>query len=398
MWFGSPIVERLTGRIYCKSMIYLDYNATSPIHPDVRASMSRVLDGNYGNPSSLHAAGREAREAVEQARRTCLSAIGDPAGQLIFTSGGTEADNLAVKGLARALKQKGNHLIVSSVEHHAVLQPAEALREEGFRVTEVGVDRHGVLKLEDLRNAVTPETVLVSVMHANNEVGTIQPIAEAAAIARAQGALFHSDAVQSFGKVSLPASSDRPDALSLSAHKLGGPKGVGALYLRKGVKIAPTQQGGPHERNLRAGTEGVPGIVGMEAAVRLSVREEKEKVPARVLALREMLEKGLLEKVPDAVVNGHPTQRLPGTLNLSFRGCTGETLLIALDLEGICVSTGAACSSGSTEPSHVLTAMRLPADQVEGSIRFSLGRGTTREEIQRCLQIIPRVVERVRRA
>ncbi len=380
-------------------MIYLDYNATNPIHPDVRAAVARSFEEDFGNPSSLHTAGRRAKELVEGARRRILAALGDPRGQLVFTSGGTEADNLALKGIALSLKEKGTHLVVSAVEHHAVLHAAEALKNNGMRVSAVPVDGQGAVDLEALEKAVTPETALVSVMHANNEVGTVQPIREIARIARRKGVLFHCDAVQSFGKLPLDLSSpDAPDAVSLSGHKLGGPKGVGALYLCGGLKIRPVQHGGPHERNLRAGTEGVPGIAGFDAAVKAAFRQKEEGCVERIGQLRDLLETGLLQRVPDIRVNGHPTQRLPGTLNASFLGCKGETLLMAFDLEGICVSTGAACSSGSGEPSHVLTAMGISPDQVEGSIRFSLGWGTTKEEIEETLKIIPRVVERVRAA
>ncbi len=378
-------------------MIYLDYNATSPVRPDVRQRMAAFLEGNFGNPSSLHAAGRQARAAVEAVRAQILAALGDPTGQLIFTSGGTEADNLALKGIARALRSKGNHLMVSSVEHHAVLHAAEALVKEGFRVTVIPVDRYGTVDLQALEKEVTPQTVLISVMHANNEVGTIQSVEEISRMARERGILFHTDAVQSFGKIDVNVRRLGADLASISSHKLGGPKGAGALYLRQGIRVQSILHGGPHEHGFRAGTENAPGIVGMGAAADLSLAEKAGGVLQRVERLRDRLQAGLFEKIPEIELNGHPTHRLPGTLNVSLKDCHGETLLMALDLAGTCVSTGSACSSGSTEPSHVLVAMGLPAARIEGSIRFSLGWGTTEVEIEEVLQKVPPIVERIRK-
>lgn len=379
-------------------MIYLDYNATSPIHPEARRAMAPFLDELFGNASSLHAKGREARSAIEKVRAQILAALGDPGGQLVFTSGGTEADNLALKGVVGALKGEKDRVILSSVEHHAVLHAAYALAEEGIEVTLIPVDSQGIIDLEALKRAITPRTALVSVMHANNEVGTLQPIEEIGRIAHAHGALFHTDAVQSFGKVPLDLHSMEVDLLCLSAHKLGGPKGVGALYLRRGIPLKTMIQGGPHEHQLRAGTEGVPGIVGMGAAVEVSLREQRNGTVDRIRHLRDRLEAGLKEQVPQVRVNGHPSQRVAGTLNVSFLGCKAETLLMALDLAGISVSTGAACSSGSTEPSHVLVAMGLPAEGMDGSIRFSLGWATTEEEIEQALRLIPPIGEQVRKS
>lgn len=378
-------------------MIYLDYNATSPLHPEVRGEIAPFLDEAFGNASSLHAKGREARGAVESARARILTALGDSRGRLLFTSGGTEADNLALKGIFLGRKDpKKNHLILSSVEHHAVLHTAAALAEEGIRLTILPVDRHGGVDLEALQQAVTDRTLLISVMQANNEVGTIEPIEEIGRISREHGLFFHTDAVQSFGKVPLEVQLAGVDLVSLSGHKLGGPKGVGALYLRQGIPIAPILHGGPHEQNLRAGTEAVAGIVGMGKAVEVTLREREDGTLSRIERLRNRLESGLKERVPEIQMNGHPTRRLPGTLNLSFSGCQGETLLMALDLAGICVSTGSACSSGSTEPSHVLRAMGVPPSKIEGSIRFSLGWETAEEEIEECLRLIPPIVERIR--
>jgi len=378
-------------------MLYLDYNATSPLHPEVRMAVAPYLMEKFGNASSLHSAGRQARSAIEAVRGKLLSALGDPSGELIFTSGGTEADNLAVKGVGRVLRWKGDHLILSSVEHSAVLHSAQSLVEEGFKVTFVPVNHEGVVDVEALKRLITPQTVLISVMHANNEVGTVQPIGEIAKIAHDKEILFHTDAVQSFGKLKLNVREIGADLVSVSAHKIGGPKGVGALYLRQGVALKPLLSGGPHEHQHRAGTEGVPGIVGMGAALEVTLKEQSNGTLERITHLRDRLEKGLKESVSDLHINGHPTQRLGGTLNVTFLGCSGETLLMAFDLSDICVSTGSACSSGSTQPSHVLVAMGLPSQRIEGSIRFSLGWGTTEEEIQECLRRIPPIVERIRK-
>ena len=360
--------------------------------------MEPFLKEFFGNASSLHAPGRKARAAVERARSQLLETLGDIKGKLVFTSGGTEADNLAIKGIARAAKERGRHLLISAVEHSAVLQSAQALQAEGFRVERVPVDSQGVADLGYLEKAVTPETILISIMQGNNEVGTLQPIEEAARIARGREISFHTDSVQSFGKIPLNVRQLGVDLVSLSAHKLGGPKGAGALYVREGLELEPLLHGGPHERNLRAGTEAVPAVAGFGAAVAASLREQKDGTVERILALRQRLWTGLRERIAGVELNGHPEQRLPGTLNVSFLGCGGETLVAALDLEGICVSTGSACSSGSTEPSHVLVAMGLSAQRIEGSIRFSLGWATTEAEIEEALERIPPVIERVRQS
>ena len=378
--------------------IYLDCNATQPVRPEVRRAVQPFLEEAFGNPSSLHLHGRQVREGVEEVRGRLLRALGDPKGRLIFTSGGTEADNLALAGAARALRGKGSHLIVSSVEHHAVLHPAEALAAEGFRLSVLPVDSQGTVDLQGLQRAITPQTILISVMHANNEVGTIQPIEEAGRIAREKGILFHTDAVQSFGKLELNASRMPVDLISISGHKLGGLKGSGALYVRQGVKLDPVLRGGPHEQGLRAGTEGGAGIAAMGAAAEAALAERDGGGMERLKTLRDRLDRGLREKLPGIELNGHPERRLPGTLNLSFSGCQGETLLMALDLAGVSVSTGSACASGSTEPSHVLLAMGLAPERIAGSIRFSLGWATTAEEIEEALRRVPPVIERVRAA
>jgi len=378
--------------------IYLDNNATQPVRPEVRRAVQPFLDGLFGNPSSIHSHGRQARQPLEEVRAQLLKALGDPKGQLIFTSGGTEADNLGFAGAARALRGKGNHLILSAVEHHAVLHTAESLVQQGFLLSVLPVDSCGTVDLEGLRGLITPKTTLISVMHANNEVGTIQPVEEIARIAHEHGALFHTDAVQSFGKLELNGPRIGADLISISGHKIGGLKGAGALYARQGVRLVPLQRGGPHERGLRSGTEAGIGIAALGAAAAAAAAERENGSADRTRALRDRLEQGLREKLEEIELNGHPARRLPGTLNLSFSGCQGETLLMALDLAGVSVSTGSACASGSTEPSHVLTAMNLGPERIAGSIRFSLGWATTPEEIEEALARIPPVIEQVRAA
>ena len=378
--------------------IYLDYNATSPLHPSVRQAMQPFLEEFFGNASSLHTEGRHARVAIEKVRSALLKSLGDPKGQLVFCSGGTESDNLALQGIGHRLRERGDHLIVSSIEHSAVKETAEQLEREGFKVTRVPVNHEGVVELEALERAVTSRTVLVSVMHANNEVGTIQPIEEVGAIARRHGVLFHTDAVQSYGKLPLDVSRVPADLVTFSAHKLGGPKGAGALYLRAGVKVQPLIFGGPHERSFRAGTEAVANIVGLGAAAEATLREMNDGTLERIGRLRDRLEQGLRERVPDMEVNGHLKKRLVNTLNVSFLDCSGETLLMALDLAEIRVSTGSACLAGSAEPSHVLAAMGFSGERIRGAIRMSLGWGTTEEEIEEALRRIPPVVEQVRKA
>ena len=378
-------------------MTYLDYNASSPLRPAARQAIQPFLEEAFGNASSLHSKGRQARAAVEKVRTELLAHLGDPSGKLIFTSGGTEANNLALKGMTESFNTAGVHLILSSIEHHAVLHTAEVLAERGVKLTWIPVDRQGRVDLQALKDALTAQTKLISVMHANNEVGSVQPIGEIGKIAREAGVLFHTDAVQSFSKLDLDVNQVQADLVSLSGHKLGGIKGAGALYVRKGIQIRPQLHGGPHEQKLRAGTENVVGIVGMGQAVAVSFQERAEELE-RVGRLRDRLESGLKERSPDLEVNGDLKNRLPGTSNVSFFGCDGETLLMALDLAGICVSTGSACSSGSTEPSHVLVEMGLGSERIRGSIRFSLGWATTQDQIDSCLEKIPSIVEQIRKS
>lgn len=377
-------------------MIYLDYNASNPLRPEISKKIRSDLGEYFGNPSSLHTQGRYVRASLERVRKRLLKGLGNPSGELLFTSGGTEADNMALKGVLRSRREKGNHLIISSVEHHAVLHSAEALEKEGFDVTRVPVDEAGRVDPGALKSAITSKTTLISVMQANSEVGTLQPIEEIGRMAKERGILFHTDAVQAFGKCPLDLSELPIDLLSLSCHKLGGFKGVGALYLRQGIKIEPLLHGGPHEHNLRAGTENLLGILGFGIAVEQTLDEQENGMLQRVAQLRDRLEQGLKERLSGVVVNGHLEKRLPGTSNISFSSCDGESLLMALDLAGICVSTGSACSSGSTAPSHVLVAMGLAPQRIKGAVRFSLGWGTSEEEIESCLKKIPAVVAQVR--
>ncbi len=377
--------------------VYLDHNATTPLHPEVLAAMSPFLTQRFGNASSVHAWGREARQALESARSTVAHALGTADVQsVVFTSGGTEADNLALFGVAAAQASRGCHVIVSAVEHPAVLTAADYLAQHGYVVTRLPVDSQGLLDPDQVRHAIRPDTVLVSIMHSNNETGVVLPVAEVGKICREAGVTFHTDAVQSLGRLPLDIDGLGVDLLSLSAHKLQGPKGVGALYIRRGTKMRAILHGGNQERSRRAGTENVPGTVGLARAIELSVRG-MEGAAERWTVLRDRLEQGLLAALPGVAVNGHPTQRLPQTSNLAIAGVEAESLILALDLHGIGVSSGAACSSGSLEPSHVLLAMGHPRERAESSIRFSLGPETTAAEIDYVLTILPAIVRRMRR-
>jgi cysteine desulfurase len=375
--------------------IYLDYNATSPVAPEVVHAMTRVLTDVPGNASSVHAFGQAAKAVIDDARSELAGLIGAEATEVVFTSGGTEADNLALRGAAESVEPTGRrHLVTTGIEHEAVLNTVKALERRGWRSTILSTGASGVLTADSLRRAVTTDTAIVSVMHANNEVGTIQPVAELAAIARASGALFHTDAVQSIGKIPVSVKALGVDLLSLSAHKFGGPKGIGALWIRRGVRLQPQMTGGRHERSRRAGTENVAAIAGMGVAARHAAAGLGEA--DRVGALRDRLEREILARVPGTAVNGDPAGRVPNTTNISFDGIEAESLLIALDLEGVAVSTGSACSSGSLEPSHVLRAMNLPSARARNSLRFSLGRATTEAEIDFVIDILPGLAHRLR--
>lgn len=375
--------------------IYFDHSATTPVDSDVASLMMEYMTEKFGNPSSIHSFGREVRKSVDEAREKLARLIGANANEIFFTSGGTEADNLALKGIAFANRKKGNHIITTSIEHHAILHTCEYLEKQGFTVTYLPVDENAMVRLEDVEQAITDKTILISVMFANNEVGTIQPIKEIGKLAREKGIYFHTDAVQATGNYPIDVKEYNIDLLTLSGHKFHGPKGIGALFVRRGVKIDAVQHGGGQERSLRAGTENVPGIVGLGKAAEIAMRDMEKKV-AHVTALRDKLIKGIMSKVPDVKLNGHPVQRMPGSANFSFMYVEGESLLLNLDLKGIAASSGSACTSGSLDPSHVLLAMGLTHEVAHGSLRISLGRGNTEEEIDYCLEILPEIVERLR--
>jgi cysteine desulfurase len=376
--------------------VYLDHNATTPVDPAVAGAVARTLATEFGNASSVHHFGQQAKAVLDTARSAVAALIGGEPSELVFTSGGTEADNFALRGVAEALEPGGRrHLIASSIEHEAVLNTLKALGRRGWKATLLPVGTSGIVEPDALRAAMTDQTALVSVMHANNEIGTIQPVAELARIAHAGGALFHTDAVQSAGKVPVDVRALGVDLLSLSAHKFYGPKGAGALWIKRGTRLAAILTGGKHERNRRAGTENVPAIAGFGVAAGLAAAKRPAEA-ARVGALRDRIENGVLATVAGTVVNGAPDPRVPNTTNISFEGIEAESLLIALDLEGIAVSTGSACSSGTLEPSHVLRAMGLPTHRTQNSIRISLGAGNTEDEADYFLSKLPRVVEKLR--
>ena len=375
--------------------IYLDYAATTPTHPDVVKAMLPYFTEAFGNPSSIYSYGQEAKGAIEEARVKVASLISARGEEIVFTSGGTEADNFAIKGVAFANERKGNHIITSPIEHHAVTETCNFLKRRRFRITYLPVDGYGMVDPDDVRKAITDKTILISVMRANNEMGTIEPIAEIARIAKEAGVYFHTDAVQAVGHIPVDVNELGVDLLSMSAHKLYGPKGVGALYIRKGTKLTPFMHGGEQERRRRASTENVPGIVGFGKAAELA-RQEMSKEAERLTSLRDRLVKGLLERIDHTHLNGHPIIRLPNNVNVSVDFVEGESMLLTLDLEGICASTGSACSSSSLEPSHMLLAIGLSHEQAHGSLRFSLGKWTTEEDIERVLDVLPGVVAKLR--
>jgi len=378
--------------------VYFDHNATTPVAPPVAELMTRVLTDEFGNASSIHRFGQRAKAVLDDARTAVADLIKADPSEVVFTSGGTEADNFALRGVAEALDSGATgrrHLIASSIEHEAVLNTLKALARRGWTTTLLPVDATGIVAPAALEAALTDKTALVSVMHANNEIGTIQPIAELAALAHARGVLFHTDAVQSVAKIAVDTRALGVDLLSLSAHKFNGPKGAGALWIKRGTRIAAILTGGKHERNRRAGTENVPAIAGLGAAATLAGGKLASDA-ARLSALRDRLEREILARVPQTAVNGAPDRRVPNTTNISFEGVEAESLLIALDLEGIAVSTGSACSSGTLEPSHVLRAMGLSTHRTQNSIRLSLGAGNTDAEIDYLLEKLPRVVEKLR--
>ena len=376
--------------------VYLDNNATTRMREEILEAMLPFYKENYGNPSSIYELGRSARRAIDDAREKVAALLGATSTEeIVFTSGGTEADNLAIKGVAHALKSKGNHIITSSIEHHAVLNVCKFLEKEGYKVTYVDVDKDGLINLEGLRNALTDKTILITVMYANNEIGTIEPIEEIANIAKEKGIYFHTDAVQAVGKIPFEVKNLNIDLLSMSGHKLYGPKGMGALYIRKRTSITPLLQGGHHEMQKRAGTENVAGIVGLGEAARLANIETTNEAK-HLKEARDYLHNGITSKIKYVRLNGHPEKRLPNTLNVGFKFLEGESIILNLDMEGVSVSTGSACTSGSLEPSHVLTAMGVDPAETQGSIRFSLGRDNTKEDMNYVLEVLPPIIKRLR--
>ncbi len=375
--------------------IYLDYAATTPLRPEVRAAMEPYLSADgFGNPSSLHADGQRAKRALDAARDTLAEALGCQFSEISFTSGGTESDNAALAGVMLANRKRGNHLITTAIEHEAVTETARFLETFGFRVTILPVDEFGTVSPQSVAAAITDETVLVSVMHANNEVGTIQPLREIAGVVHARGAYLHTDAVQTFGQLPVTIDVTGVDLLTLSAHKIYGPKGVGALYVRSGIAIEPLLHGGGQERQRRSGTENVSAIAGFGEAVRLLLPERAAEAE-RLTHLRDCFWTQLMRRLPGVILNGHPTNRLPNNLNISLPGLDAETLLLSLDRAGVSASSGSACTSGSIEPSHVLSAMGLPDARLKSALRLTLGRGTTAEEIDRTVEMLVGIVKRL---
>jgi len=375
--------------------VYLDNNATTRMSEEVLEAMLPYFKDIYGNASSVHQFGRAARKAIDEARTKVAALLGAVSvEEIIFTSDGTESDNYAIKGVAHALKSKGNHIITSAIEHQAVLNSCKFLEKEGYKVTYLGVDQYGMVNPEELKKAITNKTILITIMYANNEVGTVEPIDEIGKIAKEKGVYLHTDAVQAVGKIPFSVKDMSMSLLSMSAHKIYGPKGIGALYIRKGTKITAQMHGGHHEMGKRAGTENVAGIVGLGRAAELAKKEiSKEE---KIKELRDYLHKGITSKIGGIKLNGHPEMRLPNTLNISFTYLEGESVILNLDMEGIAVSTGSACTSGTLEPSHVLTAMGVDAVNTQGSVRFSLGKDNTKEEMDYVISVLPPIIKRLR--
>ncbi len=382
-------------------MVYMDHAATTPVRPEVMEAMLPYFTHRFGNASSLYTLAQESRRAVDEARESVARVLGCRTSEVVFTSGGSESDNTALKGAALALRQTGNHIITTSIEHHAVIHTCQYLEDNGFRVTYLPVNRDGLVSAEDVLKAVTDETILVSVMLANNEIGTIQPVAEMARGVKETARrlnrtiVFHTDAVQAAGFLDIGVNALGVDMLSLSSHKFYGPKGVGVLYVRRGTPFTPQQFGGAQERQRRAGTENVPGIVGTAVALRLA-EEEREASSESCLRLRDSLIQGIQERIERVHLNGHPTLRLPNNVNFSFEGVEGEPILLGLDFAGTAASSGSACTSGALEPSHVLLALGLPADLAQASLRLTLGKDNTQEEVEHVLRVLPDLVGRLR--
>ena len=376
--------------------VYMDNAATTALRRDVLDAMMPYLTDIYGNPSSLHYFGQEAHKAVENARHQVASALNAEDNEIVFTGCGTEADNMALKGIAEKYQSKGKHIITSSVEHHAILHTCEYLEKHGFEVTYLPVDEYGMVKAEQVRDAIRSDTILVSIMFANNEVGTIMPIKEIGAVCREKGVFFHTDAVQAVGHVAIDVKAMNIDLLSLSAHKLHGPKGVGALYIRKGIVVPPLLHGGAQERRKRAGTENVAGIVGLGKAIEIAC-SDIEGTAKRMCYLRDKLINGIEASIPEVKLNGHRTERLSGNVNFSIKYIEGESILLMLDINGIAASSGSACTSGSLDPSHVLLAMGMPHETAHGSLRLTLGDDTTEDDIDYVLEVLPEIVVKLRK-
>ena len=378
-----------------KNYIYMDNSATTPVKKEVLDEMIPYFTENYGNPSSIYSLGSKSKNAVESARDKVAKVLGAKSNEIFFTGGGSESDNWAIKGIAFANKNKGNHIITTKIEHHGVLHTCEYLERKGFKVTYLDVDEYGMIDINDLKNSITDETILITIMFANNEIGTIQPIKEIGEIAKEKGIYFHTDAVQAVGHVKIDVNELNIDLLSLSAHKFYGPKGIGALYIRRGVKLDSLIEGGAQERNRRAGTENVPGIVGLGKAIELAY-ENIDENNEKLITLRERLIKKVFDSIDYVRLNGHPIKRLPGNVSFCFKFIEGESLLLSLDMEGIAGSSGSACTSGSLDPSHVLLAIGLPHEIAHGSLRLSLGDFNTKEEVDYVAEKLTEIVQRLR--
>ena len=375
--------------------IYLDHNATTPVHPEVLEAMLPYYKDKFGNASSIHGFGRESKVALEESREKVAKFVNASPQEVYFTSGGTESDNLAIKGTAFANRKKGKHIITSKIEHHAVLESCKFLEKEGFEITYLPVDKYGFVEPDDLKKAIRKDTILVSIMHVNNEVGTIQPLEELCKITKEKDAYFHTDAVQSVGKMPVDMQKLNVDMLSMSGHKIYGPKGVGAIYIRKGTRMTSWSHGGSHERSRRAGTENVPGIVGLAKTAEIAQRDMEEQ-SRHLRNLTEAFYQKLTQIIPDVILNGHLEKRIPNTLNLSFKAVEGESIILSLDLKGVAVASGSACTSGTLEPSHVLSAMGISPEIAQGAIRFSFGRENTMEHVEYVVGILPEIVSRLR--
>lgn len=376
-------------------LIYFDNAATTPVRKEVLDTILPYFSEHYGNASSVYSIARESKKAIDKAREQVANALGAEPAEIFFTAGGSESDNWALKGIAESMSSKGKHIITSVIEHHAILHTCEYLESKGFEVTYLPVDEYGKIRIEDLKAAIRPDTILISIMFANNEIGTIEPIAEIGKIAKEKGIYFHTDAVQAVGHVKIDVKEMNIDMLSLSGHKLGAPKGIGALYIRKGVKLKSFIHGGAQERGRRAGTENVPGIVGLGKAIEIAVNEMDEVTP-KLIKMRDKLITELNSKISHTKLNGHPVDRLPGNVNLSFEFIEGESMLLFLDMNGICASSGSACTSGSLDPSHVLLSIGLPHEKAHGSLRLTLGHMNTEEEVDYIIEKLPPIVQRLR--